>query len=90
MKGRFLEITYRNGKLIAAYLYLPRLPDQRSVRTKRLGRGLVIDLAEDGQAIGIEITSPRSTTIADLNQALAEANQPALKPDEAAPLLNAA
>jgi len=90
MKGRFLEITYRNGKPIAAYLYLPRRPDDHSASTKRLDGGLVIDLAKDGVAIGIEITSPRITTLADLNRALAEAKQPELLPDEAAPLIRAA
>ena len=90
MKARFLEITYRNGKAIAAYLYLPRQMGDRSVRTKRLGGGLVIDLADDGRAIGIEVTSPNRATLADLNRALLEANQPELRPDEAAPLLSAA
>jgi hypothetical protein len=90
MRGRFLEVTYRNGKLIAAYLYLPRKPEDRSVRTKRLERGLIVDIAGDGRAIGIEITSPTVITLTDLNLALAEANQPELQPDEAAPLLSAA
>jgi uncharacterized protein YuzE len=90
MKGRFLEITYRRGKAIAAYLYLPRGADDRSVRTMCLERGIVIDFASDGRAIGIEITSPRTTTLAELNRALFEAKQPELQPDEAAPLLRAA
>jgi hypothetical protein len=90
MKGRFLEITYRNGRAVAAYLYLPRKPDDRSVRTMRLDGGLIIDLAGDGRAIGIEITSPTRTTLADLNGALAKVSQPELQPDEAAPLLSAA
>jgi hypothetical protein len=59
MRGRFLEVTYRDGKPIAAYLYLPRRPDDHSVRTRRFDRGLVMDLAEDGRPIGIEITSPK-------------------------------
>jgi uncharacterized protein YuzE len=90
MKSRFLEITYRNGKPIAAYLYLPRLADDRSARTTRLDHGLVIDYAPDGRAIGIEITSPQKTSLADLNHALRQANQPELQPDEASPLLSAA
>jgi uncharacterized protein YuzE len=90
MKARFLEITYRNGKAIAAYLYLPRQSGDRSVQTKRLGNGLVIDFTSDGRAIGIEVTSPNHLTLGDLNRALIEANQPELQPDEAAPLLSAA
>jgi hypothetical protein len=49
-----------------------------------------MDLAEDGRPIGIEITSPKLTTLAELNRALTEVNQPELRPDEAAPLLSAA
>lgn len=90
MNSRFLEITYRNGRAIAAYLYLPRRPDDRSVRTARLGNGLVIDFAEDGRAIGIEITSPSATTLSDLNRALVESHQPELLPGEASPLIQAA
>jgi hypothetical protein len=90
MRGRFLEVTYRNGKPIAAYLYLPRTPDDHSVRTRRFEPGLVMDIAKDGRAIGIEITSPTVTSLADLNLALAAVNQPELQPNEAAPLLSAA
>ena len=87
MKHRFLEITYRKGEPLAAYLYLARNPADTSRRTERHDSGLLIDYAEDGRPIGIEITAPRKFTIAALNQALADAKQELATPDEVAPLL---
>ena len=58
MKEPYLEVTFRHGRPIAAYYYLPRGADQRSARSRRVEPGLVIDFAADGQAIGIEITTP--------------------------------
>lgn len=58
MKDGYLEVTYRHGKLLAAYLYLPRNPRDRSVRVRQFGRGLAVDYRRDGQPIGIEITAP--------------------------------
>ena len=40
---------------MAAYYYLPRGSDQKSVRTRRVEPGLIVDFGADGQAIGIEI-----------------------------------
>jgi len=62
MKDRYLEVTFRHGRPIAAYYYLPRGTDQKSVRTRRVEPGLIIDFAANGQAIGIEITAPNLTS----------------------------
>lgn len=52
MKTRYLEVTYRLGKPLAAYLYLPRQPGDKSVRTQRDEKtGLVSDFAADGRLI---------------------------------------
>ncbi|SRR6266851_1105388 len=88
MKHRFLEITYRRGKPLAAYLYLPRNPGDQASRTERQNGGLLIDYTEDGRPIGIEITAPTKITIADLNQALSLAQQDPVTPDDFAPLLS--
>ncbi len=85
MKHRFLEITFRKGKPLAAYLYLPRNPGDTSVRTQRHESGLLMDYAADGRAIGLEITAPSKVTLATLNQALAAANQELATADELAP-----
>jgi hypothetical protein len=87
MTGRYLEITYRSGKPVAAYFYLPRHPGDASTRTVVGNAGLVTDYAADGRPLGIEITSPRAITLASLNMALAAAQQPPATPDDIAPLL---
>ncbi len=86
---RFLEITYYDGKPLAAYLTLPRHEGDRSARTERREAGLLIDYAADGRAIGIEITAPTKVTLASLNQPLAAANQPPATANDLAPLLAA-
>ena len=58
MKDRYLEVTFRAGKVVAAYLYLPRRPGEKSWRTEKCGAGLLIDYGKDGRPIGIEITAP--------------------------------
>jgi uncharacterized protein YuzE len=89
MKHRFLEITFRRGRPFAAYLYLPRKPGDKSVRSERQPSGLLIDYAEDGRPIGIEITAPSKVTLASFNKALAAANQEPVTLDDLAPLLSA-
>lgn len=70
MKHRYLEVTFRHGRPVAAYYYLPRRADQKSARTQRVEPGMVIDFAADGQAIGIEITAPDLLSLPELNAVL--------------------
>ena len=86
MNHRYLEVTYRNGKPLAAYLYLSRNPGDASVRTVKKGGGLLIDFAADGRAIGIEITAPSRVSLESLNQALATVDQDPATADELGPL----
>jgi uncharacterized protein YuzE len=86
VKQRFLEVTYRQGKPIAAYLYLPRKADDFASRTTKFQEGLLIDFAADGRAIGIEIASPGRIHLDLVNQALASIQQDPIKPGEFAPL----
>jgi uncharacterized protein YuzE len=53
MKHRYLEVTYRNGKPIAAYFYLPRKPGDLSTCTERREEGLLIDFSADGRVVGV-------------------------------------
>jgi hypothetical protein len=87
MSSRYLEITYRRGRPVAAYFYLPRRPGDASARTVAGEAGLVTDYSADGRPIGIEITSPSILTLPSLNAALAAAQQPPAAPDDIAPLL---
>ena len=89
MKERYLEVTFRHGRPIAAYYYLPRETSQRSVRTRRVEPGLVIDFADDGHAIGIEITAPAKLSLAGLNSVLRELGHPPATEADLAPVLAA-
>ncbi|MEK7370465.1 MAG: DUF2283 domain-containing protein [candidate division NC10 bacterium] len=86
MKDAYLEVTFRHGRLLAAYLYLPRRTGERSYRTSRVTPGLVIDFNRGGKAIGIEITAPGKVSAAALNRVLRGLGLPPLKRDDLAPL----
>jgi len=89
MQEPYLEVTFRRGRPIAAYYYLPRRPAQKSYRTQRAEPGMVIDFARGGQAIGIEITAPSKVTLAAMNRILRELGLPTLRRVDLAPLLAA-
>jgi hypothetical protein len=86
MRQRYLEVTFRRGKPIAAYLYLPRGERAKAARTTDEGKGLKVDFDAAGSPMGIEITSPASVSAADLNAVLTRLGQPELPSDEWAPL----
>ena len=89
MNETYLEVTFRHGRPIAAYYYLPRETNQKSVRTRRVEPGLVIDFTADGQAIGIEITTPAKVSLAALNAVLRELGHPLASQADLAPVLAA-
>ena len=89
MKQSYLEVTFRNGRPLAAYYYLPRRPGEKSVRTRRVEPGLLIDIARSGRAIGIEITTPAKFSLAALNRVLRELGFAAATRDELAPIMAA-
>ena len=86
MKQRYLEVTYRKGKPLAAYLYLPREVGVRSARTEDGGLGLRVDYDAGGKPIGIEITAPLAVTIAELNAVLNRIGVDELTAEDWAPL----
>ena len=86
MKDSYLEVTFRHGRAMAAYYYLPRLPRQRSYRTEEVAAGILVDYSRGGKAIGIEITAPRTVSLSKMNQVLRSLGQPELKRGELAPL----
>jgi hypothetical protein len=89
MKHSYLEVTYRKGRPLAAYYYLPREDGDRSARTEQLAGGLLVDFTSDGRPIGIEIPSPARFDIQALNDALAHLGQEAVRPEDLAPLVAA-
>jgi uncharacterized protein YuzE len=68
MKHSTLEITFRKGRPLAAYYYLPRRDADKSARTEAAGGGLLVDYSADGRAIGIEIASPSRLDLSRLNE----------------------
>ncbi|HEV7488994.1 MAG TPA: DUF2283 domain-containing protein [Thermoanaerobaculia bacterium] len=89
MNTAYLEVTYRQGKPVAAYYYLPRAARQRSVRTRRVEPGLLIDYAKDGRPIGVEITAPSALSVTVFNRVLRELGVAPVKRQDIAPLIAA-
>jgi len=89
MKEPYLEVTFRRGRPMAAYYYLPRRPRQKSVRTRRVEPGMVIDFARGGRPIGIELTAPSKLSVAALNRVLRELGFPPVSREDLAPVLAA-
>ncbi len=89
MKERYLEVMFRHGRPIAAYYYLPRDANQKSARTRRVEPGLVIDFTAEGQAIGIEITTPAKISLTALNAVLCELGHAPASQADLAPVLAA-
>ena len=86
MKEHSLEVTYRHGEPLAAYLHLPRRPGEKSYRTSPAEAGMVIDYGRSGKPIGIEITAPGKLTLAALNRVLRGLGLPGLKRSDLSPL----
>ena len=86
METSYLEVTFRHGRPLAAYLYLPRQPADKSHRTARAEPGLVIDFNRRGKPIGIEITAPARLTAAGLNRVLRRLGCPLVTRADLAPL----
>jgi hypothetical protein len=86
MKNSYLEVTFRHGRALAAYLYLPRRPHDKSYRTERAAPGLVIDFNRSGKPIGIEITAPAKLSAVALNRVLRRLRLPTLTRADLAPL----
>jgi uncharacterized protein YuzE len=86
MKHRYLEVTFRKGKPLAAYLYLPRPTNAKAARTTDAGNGLRVDFDDQGKPIGVEITAPAIVTVVQLNAVLAPLGVARVEPEEWAPL----
>lgn len=89
MNEPYLEITYRHGRPLAAYLYLPRRSKDRSHRTAAVAPGIIVDFHRDGRPIGIEITAPGKMSLGGLNKVLRDLGLPPAKRADLAPLLAA-
>ena len=86
MKQPYLEITFRRGKPLAAYYYLPRRPGQKSYRSVPAEAGMIVDFGRKGEPLGIEITAPQRVSAASLNRVLRRLGLPPVKAAELHPL----
>jgi len=86
MKQSYLEVTFRQGRPMAAYLYLPRRPGEKSFRSRKAAPGLVIDFNRSGKPIGVEITAPDKVTATILNRVLRDLGVAPIKRLDLAPL----
>ena len=89
MQEQYLEVTFRQGKPIAAYLYLPRATGEKSVRTTEAIPGILVDFAVSGAPIGLEITAPTQVTVGQINTVLQMFGGKPMAPEELAPLTTA-
>jgi hypothetical protein len=86
MREYSLEVSYRRGRVIAAYLDVLRRKGQKSYRTIQAEPGLVIDLNRRGRPTGVEILYPSKLTLRRLNCVLRELGLPTVKRADIAPL----
>jgi uncharacterized protein YuzE len=86
MNAPYLEVTFRHGRPIAAYLYLQRKAGDKSHRTVKAELGMMIDYEPSGRAIGIEITAPGKITQTALNRVLLGIGAPPVTDNDIAPL----
>lgn len=86
MHDRYLEVTFRKGKAIAAYLYLSRQSGAKSTRTRPIGQGLVVDYGLGDRLLGVELTAPSQVTLEDVNQVLRDHGLELLTTEELSPL----
>ena len=83
---RSLEVSALGGRVMAGYLTFARRPGDTAARTTHPEPGLAVDHADDGRAIGLEITAPGKVTLSDINRVLATLGQAPATADELAPL----
>jgi hypothetical protein len=86
MKRPYLEVTFRKGKPLAAYLHLPRANGAKAVRSDVRSRGLVVDFTADDEPFGVEITAPALVDLVELNDLLHDLHVHEVEPADLAPL----
>ncbi|MDP2361502.1 MAG: DUF2283 domain-containing protein [bacterium] len=89
MKDMYLEVTYRHGKVLAAYLYLPRRTQDRCDHSVEREAGIVVDFHKDGRPIGLELTDPARVSAEIINRILKDFHLDVVTREDLAPLLAA-
>lgn len=86
MRERYLEVTFRKGRPVAAYLYLRGRAGARSARTEEMAPGVLVDYAVSGEPIGLELTAPAHVRLEQVNRVLEALGLEAITAEELAPL----
>ncbi len=81
-----LQVTFRGGEPLAAYLDLGRRPGVRSASTDEAAPGLLVDYDRVGRPLGVEIVDPGVVSLAALNRLLRRLHLRPLTRAEWAPL----
>lgn len=89
MKERYVEVTFRKGKPLAAYVYLLWHGEMKSAKTVEAAPEILVDDASSGEAIGLEITAPAHVTVEHINAVLAPLGVASMTPEELVPLRTA-
>ena len=90
MKQIYLKVTYRDdGSPFAAYLHLPSKPNEKRAKCRRVEPGMILDINNEGELIGVELTAPSLVTLDDVNKVLAEYGLEPIKEATLKPLLAA-
>ncbi len=89
MRNSSLQVTYRRGKFMAAYLYLAPKRGQRAAHTSETSNGIIIDSAEDGSILGIEFLSESLIDPRKVNEALAELGAAPIDAEDLQPFAHA-
>ena len=85
MSPAVLEVTFRKGRPLAAYLHLSA-PKRRARDTRRVAKGLVGDFGSRGDLLGIEILAFDKATLKRINEVLVAYKAPKLSASDLAPL----
>jgi len=71
MTERTLQVTYRKGRLFAAYLHLSHSTGEKSARHVATADGLlIVDYNDAGRPVGVELTAPQAVSLERLNELL--------------------
>ena len=86
MRRSYLEVTFRKGRPLAAYLYLPRKNGRKSAKTEGKAGGILVDFSADGEPIGVEITAPGRVSLETINEVLRTLGQSPIQSEDIAPM----
>ena len=85
MCQHYLGTSYQDGKGLAAYLNVPRRPEDKPVRSEPIDDILIIDCDKDGRPYGIERLDPRAVTLARINEVLGSLHLRAIEAEQLNP-----